>query len=111
MRIRVPRYRDGPRRSLLLAASLWSGEKEYACAILNLSLGGAKVQLDAPLEVGIEVRLEIPDLCILDGRLAWNRLGCIGIQFTTKPDEARLLLGDKARDLDLDGKTGRGGGR
>ena len=67
--------------------------------------------MDTSLEPGITVRLEIPDLCILEGRLAWNKLGSVGIQFTTKPNEVRSLLGAKAKDLDLDSKTGCGGDR
>lgn len=96
---------------MLWAASLHNDDKEYACAIVNLSLGGAKIELNTPLEPGTGIRLEIPDLCILEGRLAWNKHGYVGIQFTTKPNEVRLMLGAKAKALDLDGKTGSGGDR
>lgn len=94
-----------------MAASLWNDEDEQACALVNISLGGAKVQLDTSLEPGIEIRLELPKLCTLEGRLAWNKLGCVGIQFTTTPREVRFGLGAKARAIDLDGKTGCGGAR
>ncbi len=107
----ISHFRDGPRRPLRWEASLGEGDNRHPCTILNLSLGGAKIQLETALEPGTIVRLEIPDLCVLEGQASWYRYGCLGIQFSTSPRQVLSLLGDKARALDLEGRTGRGGDR
>ena len=105
------KFRDGPRRPLRWKVSLWDGDIQYPCTMLDLSIGGAKVQLTTPLEPGNSVRLEIIDLCIIEGRASWNKYSFVGIQFTTKPDEVRSLLGEKAKALRLDEDKGSGGSR
>lgn len=107
----VSHFRDAPRRPLRWKASLWEGDNQHPCTILDLSIGGTKVQMETPLEPGTSVRLEIPDLCVLEGQASWYKYGCLGVQFSTSPHDVRSLLGAKAGALDLDGRTGGGGNR
>ena len=103
-----PRFREGPRRPVRWAASLGDGQDQYHCTILNLSLGGAKIQLSDPLEPGTSISLDIPAVSTLEGRLSWQKYGYVGIQFTMHPGEVRSFLGTKADALNLEGAKGKG---
>lgn len=95
-------FRDGQRRPVRWAARIWDGDVQIPCTIVNLSLGGAQIQLDAPLDCGANVRLDIPELCSFEGQTAWHKDGRIGIQFTTNPAKVRSSLGVMAKAFDPD---------
>ena len=98
-------FRDGQRRPISWHVLLWIGANHHSCLITDLSLGGARIQLDVSLEPGTEVKIEIPDLCNFEGKVAWYKDANLGIQFTTRPERVRSSLGIIARALDLGDET------
>jgi DNA-binding response OmpR family regulator len=96
--------RREPRRNLLVPAALLSHEGTPAAVgqILNLSPGGAQLDLGAALRTGTELTLafEIPGghgPFRVTGRIQWKRDGKVGLMFTqvSSEDKRRLeeLLG------------------
>lgn len=97
----IPQFRDGARAPLRWKASLWKGDVQYDCVVLNLSLGGAKIQVDLPIERGTVIKLDVPELCTLEGEACWHDFGCLGIKFAA-PENVRSQLGEKVKALGLD---------
>lgn len=54
----------------------------HDCLIENISPGGAKISLDAPLVQGAAVRLEIGRFGKFDAVVAWLGRGEFGLRFT-----------------------------
>jgi CheY-like chemotaxis protein len=98
----VPAFVDGrkePRRNLLVAATLISpgGTPAAVGQILNLSPGGAQIDLGAALHPGMEMTLafEIPGghgPFRVTGRIQWRKDGKLGVSFidVTPADHKRL---------------------
>ena len=93
----APRERRAARRK----PTLWEGRLDteigvFACIILNISQGGALVQLDAPLLPPERATLMIERFGSLGAQIVWQMLdeGRIGIRFTDAPKQvARVLAG------------------
>lgn len=78
---------EAPRRSVYLAARLASGEDTIDCQILNISTGGAKLQVKDAGEIDTEVVLTIESHGTFPARVAWRKGDHMGLEF----------LGDRAR--------------
>lgn len=89
------------RRASRRKPTLWEGRLDtdagvFACVILNVSQGGALVQLDAPLLPVERATLMIERFGSLAARIVWQMPdeGRIGIRFTDPPQQvARVLNG------------------
>ena len=93
--------RAEPRRNLLVPAALLSQDGTPAAQgqILNLSPGGAQLDLGASLNPGMEVSLafEIPGghgPFRVTARVQWKREGKLGLSFVGVPEEDRKRLAD-----------------
>ncbi|MBI3552076.1 MAG: PilZ domain-containing protein [Elusimicrobia bacterium] len=64
------------------------------CLILNISPGGAKISIDALLELGAAVRLEIGRFGRFAAEIAWLGQREFGLRFTGAPEEmSEVVLG------------------
>jgi CheY-like chemotaxis protein len=96
-----PERRAHPRRNLLVPAALLSPDGTPAAQgqILNLSTGGAQLDLGAALKPGMEVALafEIPGgrgPFRVTARVQWKQEGRLGLSFLDVSDDDRKRLGD-----------------
>jgi hypothetical protein len=77
----APRRFD--RSDLQLKAKLKQGEDSYACHIVNISAGGAKLRLasDASLAEGVDVVLDLDRLGSFPATVVWRTNKQLGIHF------------------------------
>lgn len=82
------------RRSVLWPGTLVFGTGEFACTILNMSLGGAKVALSEARDCAGTVTLLGDRFEGLDATVLWQRGRLVGLQFRSEPSEVARVLGD-----------------
>lgn len=97
---------ESERRNLGRRRLLWPGRMKYGgysfdCRIFDLSLGGAKVELDLPLKRGTLVTLQIPDVGLMVAKVAWSRDGKMALAFLEGTAAVRRKLAAKAAKLGL----------
>jgi len=90
------------RRSVLWPAKIIVGTHELSCQIWNLSLGGARVRMDLPIQEGTDVTLSISDRGELAAKVAWARGGSLGLDFTVSADVIKTMFEDRLHILGLD---------
>ncbi len=73
--------RRDARRQLLWKGVLQTAQEPHACIVADLSPGGAKLLLNAPLKVGQPVTLLVAGLGAYRGSVVWEESGAIGISF------------------------------
>jgi hypothetical protein len=89
------------RRAARRKPTLWEGRLDtdigvFRCVILNISQGGALVQLDAPLLATERATLTIERFGAIGAQIVWQMLdeGRLGVRFTDPPQlVARVLNG------------------
>lgn len=89
------------RRRLLWLGRMKYGEYSFDCRVFDLSLGGAKVELDLPLKRGTLVTLQIPEVGIMVAKVAWSRDGKMALAFSEGTAAIRKKLAAKAAKLGL----------
>lgn len=94
--------RDFRRRSVLWPAKIIVGTHEFSCQIWNLSLGGARVRMDLPIQEGTDVTLSISDRGELAAQVAWARDGSLGLDFVVAADVIKNMFEDRLHILGLD---------
>ena len=90
----APRRFD--RSDLQLQAKLGQGEASYACHIVNISAGGAKLRLasDASLGEGVDVVLDLDRLGSFPATVVWRTNQQFGIHFNLAPEAmAEVVMG------------------
>jgi hypothetical protein len=90
------------RRSVLWPAKIIVGNYEFSCQVWNLSLGGARVRVDIPLRVGVDVSLSVMSRTAIPAIVAWTEEEALGLEFCTEADEIRTLFEDRLHILGID---------
>ena len=77
---------------------IWSGRLEQPgaqtdCTILNVSPGGAKLQLSEAEPCPSRVTLHSPRFGQLRGRVVWHRHDQIGLSFVEEPAQVATAVG------------------
>ncbi len=96
--------RDFRRRSVLWPAKILVGAHEFSCQIWNLSLGGARVRIDIPIQDGTDVMLLVPERGEVKARVAWSANGSSGLDFLVGSDVIKRMFKDRLHILGLDAK-------
>jgi PilZ domain len=73
--------RDQPRDRVIYSGRLVYGAKEYQCAVLDISAGGAQVRFAEPLAVWTIVTLYIDRFGGFHARVVWQQRDKVGLQF------------------------------
>ena len=73
--------RDGPRDRVIYSGRLSYGAKEYPCAVLDISAGGAQIRFPEPLAVWTIVTLYIDRFGGFHARVVWQQRDKVGLQF------------------------------
>lgn len=95
--VETPDRRDHDRKRLLWRAKLHCGVHEFDCWVYDLSLGGAKIRFDLPLNDDCAVVLVIPDVGAISGRVAWSVSGQMGVDFILGEDHISELFGHRTQ--------------
>ncbi|MGF1609097.1 MAG: PilZ domain-containing protein [Kiloniellales bacterium] len=80
------------RRSILLAATLRDDEGAVECDLIDLSAGGAKVQVAVPFVVGAQLLLTIGDEHSFYSKVAWRDGEFLGLRFIEPPDSVAAAI-------------------
>jgi len=75
------------RRTILVEARIMAYGKWHDCRILNISAGGAKLQLGIQILQDSVVQLEIGSFGQFGGTVVWQNGEDLGIKFTHSPAE------------------------
>lgn len=94
--------RHGSRGSALWQARLRVGADSYSCRVYDISLTGANIWIEETLEPGTALKLDIDQVGVIRGKVAWANAARMGITFTSDEEEVRYLLGPRGRRLGLD---------
>ena len=82
------------RETILIKSEIMVDGDWYNCKILNISTGGAKLQIDQHIGHGIEIFLQIGKFGRISATVAWQNSGELGVKFTHDELEiADLLMG------------------
>lgn len=76
-----PSRRTSDRKAVLLNAEVKVAGQSYACEILNLSSGGAKLTFTQALEIGQKITLVLDPLGDFSGEVAWQTGSELGVSF------------------------------
>lgn len=87
------------RRSVLWPAKLNVGQHTFVCQIWNMSLGGARIKVDLPLQDGASVMLAIAGRGDIPACVSWCKGGEAGLEFVIPAEEVRILFLDRAQSL------------
>ena len=75
------------RTDLSLAAKLRIGETLFACSMENLSVGGAKIICDTPLNKSDHLELVIGGFAPISAHVVWARAPLFGLKFDAEAEE------------------------
>jgi len=90
------------RRSVLWPAKLIIGRHEISCQIWNLSIGGARVRVDLPIQVGTKLILAIEARGELRATVSWSENEAMGLDFDVPASTIKNMFEDKLHILGLD---------
>lgn len=85
--------RQFKRKQVVWAARLETASEAFDCIALDLSLGGARLRLTAPLTQRQRVRVTIGRVGALVAEVAWVRPGMVGVRFLDGPEQTAKILG------------------
>jgi|GEM_PF-534064 len=89
------------RRSVLWPAKIRVGKHELSCQIWNLSLGGARVRVDLPLQDGVEIELILTGRGEIPATVAWAKGELLGVAFNVGPEVIKRMFEDRLHVLGL----------
>lgn len=92
------------RRSVLWPARIRLNSHEITCQVWNLSLGGARVRIDLPVQTGTDVTLYISGRGEFPATVSWNRDNAMGLSFRCSSEKIQEAFADRAHILGLDGE-------
>lgn len=90
------------RRSVLWPAKILVGRHELSCQVWNLSLGGARVRIDLPIQEGTTVKLAVAGRGELAATVAWAKDGSLGLEFNVAAEVVKRMFKDRLHILGLD---------
>ena len=90
------------RRSVLWPAKLLIGRHEISCQIWNLSLGGARVRVDLPIQEGTELILSIEGRGQISAAVIWVENEAMGLDFNVPSNTIKSMFEDRLHILGLD---------
>lgn len=95
-------HRRTVRKRVLWAARIEVSGRQHDCVVIDLSLGGAKLDLKAPVTQGDVVTLILERFGSFRAEVAWREEGSCGLRFVEDPQRIADLIGGR---LPLTAKT------
>lgn len=81
------------RQNVLLKSHIDVGSYFFEAIAYDLSLYGAKIKLNLPLERGTDFIISIKDNYKIPSKVSWAENGFIGLEFTYPPDKVKAIFG------------------
>ncbi len=104
--LKTPDQRHYKRAQVVLSGCLINEVETLDCAVIDLSINGARVCLDDALDGKEVVKLRLARSTDLEVKVVWQEEGALGLQFTEDPrDVANILDGLLPEDC-LDASSG-----
>ena len=104
--LKTPDQRHYKRAQVVLSGCLINEVETLDCAVIDLSINGARVCLDEALDGKDVVKLRLARSTDLEVTVVWQEEGTLGLQFTEDPrDVANILDGLLPEDC-LDASSG-----
>ena len=88
-------HRATVRKRVLWAARIEAAGRQYDCVVVDLSLGGAKLDVAAPVAQGDAVTLILERFGSFRAEIAWRDDGSIGLRFAEDPQRIADLIGGR----------------
>ncbi|MBT5186126.1 MAG: PilZ domain-containing protein [Kordiimonadaceae bacterium] len=85
--------RKSKRQNVLLKSKIDVGSYYFDVITYDLSLRGAKIKLDIPLERGAKFNLTIKNNKVLPSKVSWSKDGFLGIEFNYPPETVKNIFG------------------
>ncbi len=85
--------RRSNRQNVLLKSSVDVGSYNFEATAYDLSLRGAKIKLNLPLERGADFYIKLKDLTQIPSRVSWAKNGFMGLEFSYPPEKVRKIFG------------------
>ena len=80
------------RTNTFIRARLFSANERYDGVVLDVSVNGVKMRLDAPPALGGPVFLALAGSVHFGGEVAWRQDNLIGITFMQRPEQLAELM-------------------
>ena len=81
---------------------IWDGQltteddQSFMCQVRDISHAGALISTDAPVKIGDELVLEVPELGHFAGKIRWSGDRSLGLALMAGPDLALKKFAEKA---------------
>ena len=85
--------RETVRKRVLWAAALCVGGRWFDCVVVDLSLGGARLYLDQPIDIGENVTLRLDGMGFLHAEIVWQEGHSTGLRFVDEIDKIAATIG------------------
>jgi len=90
---RTPIQRRYERITVMWSGNLQVGQRTIGCIVMNVSAGGATLQVETPVVCNVTVTLETTRLGSLRSRVIWHQGDLVGLRFLEKPQKVARALG------------------
>lgn len=85
--------RKSNRQNVLLKSKIDVGSYYFEALAYDLSLRGAKIKLNLPLERGSDFVISFRDNKNIPSKVSWVRNGFLGLEFKYSPDKVKSIFG------------------
>ena len=92
--------RQAKRQNVLLKSQIDVGNYYFDVLTYDLSLRGAKIKLNIPLERGAKFSIAIKNNRYLPSKVSWANNGFIGLEFTYPPEKVKDIFGTLGERLE-----------
>lgn len=92
--------RKSNRQNVLLKSKIDVGSYYFDAVAYDLSLRGAKIKLNLPLERGSDFLISFKDSKEIPSKVSWIKNGFIGLEFKYTPDRVKNIFGSLGDRLD-----------
>lgn len=92
--------RKSNRQNVLLKSKIDVGSYYFEALAYDLSLRGAKIKLNLPLERGSDFVISFRDNKNIPSKVSWIKNGFIGLEFKYSPDRVKNIFGSLGERLD-----------
>lgn len=92
--------RKSHRQNVLLKSNVEVGRYNFDATAYDLSLYGAKIKLNLPLERGSGFYITLKDFQQIPSRVCWAKNGFMGLEFSYPPERVKKIFGTLGERLD-----------
>ncbi len=92
--------RKSNRQNVLIKSKIDVGSYYFDAIAYDLSLHGAKIKLNLPLERGSDFVITFKDLRQIPSKVTWAKNGFMGLEFSYSPEKVKQIFGSLGDRLD-----------